>query len=116
MSQIHKPIEIPAIKIFTHAGDDNYVIVVRNDDIEQIHGLITTVPSSIFYMMSEYISQEENKNYIKQHEHEWFDNDFSSKFRKKAITDSLPIKEHLSPFIQKNFDMYISNSLWCFGL
>lgn len=116
MTQIHKPIEIPAIKVFTHPGDDLYVIVVNSNDIENVDKSITAVPSSIFYTVSAYLKQQEIIDYMKEHEDDWFDKDISRSFRKKAITDCIPIKEHLSEFIQKNFDLYVSNSLWCFGL
>ncbi len=116
MTQIHKPIEIPAIKVFTRPGDDLYIIIVNSNDIENIDKSITAVPSCVFYTVSVYLKQQEIIDYMKEYEDDWFDIDFFRSFRKKVIADCLPMKEHFSEFIQKNFDFYIGCSLWCFGL
>lgn len=116
---IHPPFELPAIKIFyqNEAYDDCHVVVVDDTYINQIitkH--ITVVPASVFYAVEVYIQDSCNKAYIQEHEKEWFDKDISRSFRKQAITDLLNIKKCLPENNQHEFDHYVSNTLWCFGL
>ena len=116
---IHPPFELPAIKIFyqNEQYDDCHVVVVDDKYIDKIitkH--LTIVPASVFYAVEAYIQENCNKTYIQEHEKEWFDKDLSRSFRKKTITDLMNIKKCLPESNQQEFDHYVSNALWCFGL
>ena len=116
---IHPPFELPAIKIFyqNEQYDDCHVVVVDDKYINKIitkH--LTIVPASVFYAVELYIQDSCNKTYIQEHEKEWFDKDISRSFRKQAIADLMSIKKCLPENNQHEFNHYVSNALWCFGL